>query len=272
MSRQATRITAQNLSERISISNEQDELGHLAGVLNSLLARLDDSFEQQRRFMADASHELRTPIAIIRGESEVALSRTDRSGGDYRESLKIVQEESKRLTHLVEDLFTLARIDAGEFRANFTLVYLDEIVAEAVKAVRSLAREKRVSIEFEADAEMPMTGDDAMLRRLFVNLLDNAIKYNTENGSVMVSCRSESGKYNVSVSDTGSGIPPAERGRVFERFYRVDKARGHADEAGGAGLGLSIARWIAEIHGADIRLSSSVDNGSVFTVNFPAYK
>ena len=270
MGRQASQIGAGNLNERISIKNKNDELGDLAGVFNDLLARLDSSFEQQRRFMADASHELRTPLAIVRGEAEVALSKDDRTSAEYRESLSILYDESKRLTKVVEDLFTLARADAGQFHSHFAPVYLDEVVGDAVRSMRVLADQRKVRISFTSDNEMPFNGDESLLRRLFLNLLDNAVKYSRAEGKVSVACRSTAEQFTIGVKDEGIGISEEEQGKIFERFYRVDKARGRADETAtsGAGLGLSIARWIAEMHGGDITLVSSGEAGSAFSVTF----
>lgn len=267
--RQAAQISAQNLHERISIKNKNDELGDLAAVFNELLARLDASFEQQQRFMADASHELRTPLAILRGEAEVTLSKKDRRATDYQESLSIVHDESKRLTGIVEDLFTLARADAGQFPANMSPVYLDEIAGDAVRTVRVLADRKQIGLSFNADTEMPFAGDEPLLRRMFLNVLDNAIKYTPPGGSVGVECRTDGEMYKITVTDSGIGIPPGERQKIFERFYRVDKARSRSDtDISGAGLGLSISQWIADIHSGKISLMSSGENGSIFSIEF----
>ncbi len=268
--RQASQIGAGNLNERITIKNKHDELGDLAEVFNDLLGRLDASFEQQRRFMADASHELRTPLAIVRGEAEVALSKDDRSPAEYRESLNILHDESKRLTKIVEDLFTLARADAGQFKAAFAPVYLDEIVADAVRSMRVLADQRKINIEISSTTELPFNGDESLLRRLFLNLLDNAVKYSRPDGKVTVECLATDAQLQIIVSDNGIGIPPDEQDHIFDRFYRVDKSRSRADETAtsGAGLGLSIARWIVEIHAGKVVLVSSTKDGSVFSVNF----
>ena len=271
MGRQAAQIGAQNLHERIQIKNKTDELGDLAAVFNELLSRLDASFEQQRRFMADASHELRTPLAIVRGEAEVALSKDDRTTAEYKESLSILHDESKRLTKIVEDLFTLARADAGQFNAAFAPVYLDEIVGEAVRSMRVLAERQNIGISVSGATEMSFNGDESLLRRLFLNLLDNAVKYSRPGGKVSVDCISTEMELQIDISDNGIGIPQDEQPKIFERFYRVDKARVRGDETAtsGAGLGLSIARWIAEIHNGKITLASTGEDGSVFTVIFP---
>lgn len=271
MSREAGQISAENLGQRLSINNHRDEVGQLGQVINDLLTRLDASFEQQRRFMADASHELRTPLAIVRGEAEVALSKDDRTAPEYRESLNILHDESKRLTKIVEDLFTLARADAGQFRPTFSQVYLDEIVGEAARSMRVLADRKNIELGFVSDAEMPFNGDESLLRRMFLNLLDNAIKYSRPQGHISVVCVATSTDLQISVTDNGIGISADERDMIFDRFYRVDKARQRADEtaSSGAGLGLSIARWIAEIHHGKIDLLVSGDDGSTFSVTFP---
>jgi heavy metal sensor kinase len=272
MSSKASEIGATNLNERLPVINEKDELGNLTLVFNSLLARLEASFENQKRFMADASHELRTPLAIVRGESEIALSKDDRSTGEYKESLAIVHDESKRLTKIVEDLFTIARADAGQFRTNFTQVYLDEIAGDAVRSMRVLADRKDIDLTFSSRAEMPFEGDDALLHRLFLNLIDNAVKYSRRGGSVSVACGFPNGNYRIEVRDSGPGIPEEDRLRIFDRFYRLDKARSRAEDSStsGAGLGLPIAQWIAEIHVGNIRVSNSDTGGSIFVAEFPS--
>ena len=270
ISRQASQIGATNLHERLPVVNQKDELGMLAETFNLLLSRLENSFAQQRRFMADASHELRTPLAIVRGESEVALLKSNRSSKDYRESLSIVHDESKRLTRIVEDLFTLARADAGQFQTNFTQIYLDEILADCVRAVRVLAEKRHVTIALEAAEDLLFQGDKELLHRMFLNLLDNAVKYNRENGTIKIEARVADGRFRITFSDTGIGISTEDQPKIFERFYRADIARSRAEETetSGAGLGLAIADWIANLHHGNIELVSSGETGSVFAVNF----
>ena len=270
MSTHAGRIGAANLHERLPVLNESDELGHLARAFNDLLDRLDKSFERQRRFMADASHELRTPVAILRGEAEVALGPSVRSPEEYRESLEILREEAQRLSHIVEDLFTLARADAGQLPLTRREFYLDEMLADCARAARSLALGKHIQLACEVDEELLICADETLLRRMTMNLLDNAIKYTPEGGRVTIECQGRGGNYILSVSDTGPGIPAEARPRVFERFYRVDKARSRAENDGGAGLGLSIAHWIAEAHHGRLELVRSDSGGSTFTAHLPA--
>jgi len=271
MSDRASRISAANLHERLPVHNQNDELGHLASSFNQLLERVDASFERQRRFMADASHELRTPVAILRGESEVALSRNERSAEEYRESLAVLYAEAQRLTHIVEDLFTLTRADAGQYPLSPHEFYLDELVADCAHATRSLALAKGITITCDPAEELPIHADEALVRRMILNLLDNAIKYTPDGGRVTVSCRRSAEEYALDIADSGPGIPADSQLRVFERFFRVDKARTRSDDNGsGAGLGLSIARWIAEAHHGRLVLAHSDASGSAFTAFLPA--
>ncbi len=272
MGDRAARIGASNLNERLPESDGRNELGRLARIFNELLARLDASFEQQRRFMADASHELRTPVAIVCGESEVALSQSERSPEEYRESLAILHDEGRRLTRIVEDLFMLARADAGQYQPDFTNLYLDETVSDCVRAVRSLAARRRVELRYQhPNEELPLRGDEGLIRRMLLNLLDNAIKYTPPGGQVSVEVWQDSAGYAVRVADTGEGIPAEAQPHIFERFYRADKARGRASEAGGgAGLGLSIATLIAQLHGGRVALERSDARGSTFIFSLPA--
>ncbi|HEX8071114.1 MAG TPA: heavy metal sensor histidine kinase [Pyrinomonadaceae bacterium] len=273
MGARAARIGAANLGERLPVGNERSELGRLAQTFNELLARLDLSFEQQRRFMADASHELRTPVAIVCGESEVALSQTRRSVEEYRESLAILHDEGRRLTRIVEDLFLLARADAGQYRPAATPFYLDEAVGECVRAVRSLATQHGLELHYRPpEDELPLRGDEGLVRRMVLNLLDNAIKYTPRGGQVRVRLERADADYKISVTDTGRGIPAEARPHIFERFYRADKARPRdgATDGSGAGLGLAIALWVAELHGGRITLKRTDNSGTTFVVSLPS--
>jgi two-component system, OmpR family, sensor kinase len=269
MGGQASRIGEENLETRLSVSNPQDELGQLAISFNGLLNRLSVSFDRQKRFVADASHELRTPVAILCGETEVTLGKRERSEEEYRETLTILGAEAKRLKHIVEDLFTLARADAGQHPLYRTDFYLDELAAECVKNVRTLSSAKNISISIESEGEAPFHADEALVRRMLLNLLGNAIKYTPAGGLVRVRCIEQNGSYELSVEDSGPGIPAELQARIFERFFRADKARSRSDGDGGAGLGLSIASWIASAHGGKLELTRSSSEGSVFTATLP---
>ena len=274
MSEKAGRIGARNLHERLPVQNARDELGYLASTFNGLLERLDRAFEQQRRFMADASHELRSPVAIIRGEAEVALSQ-QRPPEEYRESLAIALDEARRLSQIVDDLFTLARADAGEYPLRPRDFYLEELAADCVRAARSMAAARGITLSYEPDGEMPIHADEALVRRLAMNLLDNAIKFTPEGGRISVACARAGGEYSLTVRDSGPGIPAEARDKVFERFFRLDPARSaspsaNGGERAGAGLGLAIARWIAEAHHGRLVLAQSDPSGSAFVAYLPA--
>jgi len=270
MASQARRMGAENLHDRLEVANQRDELGQLAISFNQLLERLEKSFELQRRFVADASHELRTPVAILRGETEVTLSKPDRPPAEYRETLAILRDESQRLAHIIEDLFTLTRADAGQYPLTLTDLYLDELASDVLHRARSLAVAKSITLFSAIDPELPLHADESLLRRMLLNLLDNAIKYTPEGGTVSLHCQKQGHQYVVSVTDTGPGIPVDMQHRIFERFFRADKTRSRAEgDTGGAGLGLSIARWIAEAHQGRLELTRSDSSGSAFTAFLP---
>ena len=221
---------------------------------------------RRRRFIADASHELRTPVAILRGETEVTLSRADRTTGEYREALAILNSESQRLSHTIEDLFTLTRADAGQLPLALRDVYLDELASDLLRQSRSLAFAKNITLSAAICPDLLTHADEALLRRMILNLLDNAIKHTSSGGTVSLECKKQGDFYVLSISDTGSGIPSDLHQKIFERFFRVDKARSHSEsDTGGAGLGLSIARWIAEAHHGRLELTRSDSTGSTFT-------
>jgi two-component system, OmpR family, sensor kinase len=271
MSNRAAQIGVNNLAERLPVPHSRNELSELAQIFNELLARLDGSFSQQRRFMADASHELRTPVAIVCGESEVALAREQRTPEEYRQALEIVHDEGRRLTRLVEDLFTLARADAGQYPLVLTNLYLDETVSDCARSLRSVAMQRGLDLHCEPPPrEMPFRGDEGLLRRMVQNLLDNSLKHTAPGGHVRISLGADNQHYSIKVTDSGAGIPAGARAHVFERFFRVDKSRSRNDAGGGAGLGLSIAAWIAEMHGGRIALGASDQNGTTFTITIPS--
>jgi heavy metal sensor kinase len=266
MTARAERINAENLHERLPVKNKGDELGELARVFNDLLARIESSFDGMRRFTADASHELRTPLAIIRGEADVALSQ-DREPGEYRETLEIIRDEARLLSGIVEDMLALARADAGQRRLKLEEFYFNDLIEECVRSARALALNKNISLDFESSDDTAFRGDEDLLRQMAINLLDNAIKYTPDGGSVLVKLWREDGRINLRVTDSGIGIPAEAAARVFERFYRVDKARSRAE--GGSGLGLPIVKWIAEAHHGSVSLESASERGSSFTVSLP---
>jgi heavy metal sensor kinase len=271
MSERARRIGAENLQERLPLSNARDELGKLAATFNELLTRLETSFNQQRRFMADASHELRTPLSVIRTATDVTLGREHREENEYRDALKIASEQTHRLTRIVEDMFTLARADAGSRTLDESDFYLDELVAETARAAKVLATSKGIKLDQVNDLEMRCHGDEGLLRQMLMNLLGNAIKHTPPGGSVRISLERCNGQYQITIADTGTGIPLEAQKHVFERFFRADKARARSgSDGGGAGLGLAIALWIAEAHKGQLELKHSDPSGTVFVASLPA--
>jgi len=271
MNSQTQRISAENLSQRLDVTSPRDELGRLATTINDLLARLESSFSEQQRFIADASHELRTPLAVLRGETEVALAK-QRSADEYQESLSLIQEEAERLSRIVEDLFLLARqpIDAPATLMR-ERVSLNETVKDCARAAHVLATRKGVRLTTHNDAAgIQLSGDKELITRMILNLLDNAVKYTPAGGEISLALTRQNGHAEITVRDTGIGIADADRQRILDRFYRVDKARSRA--LGGAGLGLSIVRWIVEVHGGDIHIDSAPGHGSTFTVDLPLHK
>ena len=271
MSARAAEISATNLNERLPVSNRRDELNALAQVVNSLLERLERAFAQQQRFMADASHELRTPVAVLRTEADVTLSRRHRTESEYRESVGVMRDSARRLGRIVDDLFLLARADSGHLPLKREPLYLEDVVDEAARAGRSLAADKGVSVELLPLEDSPFTGDADLLGRVLLNLLDNAIKHSPRGGTVSLSLSHTPTEYHISVADVGPGIPLEAQAQVFERFFRVDKARSRSDAeaTAGAGLGLAIGRWIAEAHGGRLELVRSDSAGTEFRLALP---
>ncbi len=272
MSESARRIGAENLDRRLPVFNSRDELGKLASTFNELLERLQSSFAQQRQFMADASHELRTPLHVMHTAAEVTLEQPRRDENEYREALTIIDQQTRRITRIVEDMFTLARADAGRRELRLRDFYLDELVSDTARAAALLAERKGVSVECARIDETRYRGDEDLLRQMILNLLDNAIKYTPAGGKVRLQLTQSDSKYVITVADTGNGIPVEEQQRIFERFYRTDKARFRSDHnnksvGSGAGLGLSIARWIAEAHNGSLTLLHSDDTGSTFAAS-----
>jgi len=266
MADQARRITGSNLDTRLDIPNPAEELAVLVLAFNELLSRLDQTFESMRRFVADASHELRTPISVIRGEADVALSQ-DRSSAEYQQSMAIVLDESRRLSRLVDDLLNLARADAGHVKLQFRDFYLNDLLADCCRAAQTLAAARKIAIECRPTADLQFRGDEELLRRLVMNLLDNAIRYTPAGGKVDVALETGGDQVRIRVSDTGAGIPEEAAPHIFERFYRADKARSRQE--GGFGLGLAIVKWIAESHNGAVELTSRNGGGSAFTVTLP---
>jgi signal transduction histidine kinase len=232
-------------------------------------APVERSVETMRRFMADAAHELRTPVAVLRSQAEVALQR-ERDGEAYAQALRRVESEAARLSATIEDLLTLARVDAGERRVARQRVFLDDLALDAASGARALADRRGVALEVGAFEEAVLSGDPALVRQLLMIVLDNAVKFTPAGGRVRVGVGAPGGQAEVVVEDSGIGIREDQLPHIFERFYRGDPARARRNGADGAGLGLAIARWIADAHGARIDVKSEPGKGTRMAIRFPA--
>jgi heavy metal sensor kinase len=266
ISRAAAQIGAHELSARLPASGVGDELDRLSGVLNDMLTRLEGSFHRIAEFTADASHELRTPVAIIQTTAELMRTRP-RNVEEHVRSWTTVTTETERMARLIADLLTLARFDAGKTGLEFYTLDLSEVVRSAVDEMRVMADAKELRLSVDALKPCTVEGDADALRRAVCTLLDNAIKFTPAKGEIRIEVLGGV-RACVIVSDTGVGIGPDDLPLIFERFYRVSKDRSR--KTGGAGLGLSIARMIVDQHGGEIRVESSVDRGSSFTIFLPA--
>ena len=271
MAERAAEITATNLRERLPVSGGE-ELAGLARVVNDLLARLEDSFARQRRFMADASHELRTPTAVLRTEADVTLAQQHRTEEEYRASLTVIRDAAGRLTRIVDDLFALARVDAENPTTRRERLYAEEVIDDAMRMVRPLSEMRGVRVTMPEAVEAPIDADADLLGRLLTNLLDNAIKHSPDGGVVEVRMHRRDALVDVAVIDQGRGIPEEDRERIFQRFVRLDDESG-ADQTdarrSGAGLGLAIARRIAETHGGSLVVFDSSPGRTEFRLTLP---
>jgi heavy metal sensor kinase len=279
----ARMITSQNLNQRIVPPKVKDEISRLIETFNGMISRLDQSFRQIKQFSSDASHELKTPLTILKGEVEVML-RKDRTQQEYQQTLKSNLEEINRMSQIVEDLLLLSKADTGEIKLNKGDINLTEILTEVVAQMDVLARSKRVALSASNNhQDIHIFGDALRMRELLINLIENGIKYTEEGGSIHISLQKENppGVRNQSdrlekererfvkiiVADTGIGISKEDQEKIFSRFFRVDKARSR--EQGGSGLGLSICKWIVEAHQGEIEVESEVGKGSSFIVTLP---
>jgi signal transduction histidine kinase len=261
MADQARSVNARDPKERLSAPPVNDELGRLAASFNELLDRLAAAMNFQRQFMADASHELRTPVSVVRTATQVMLSKNIRSSHEYRESLAIIEEQAIRLSQLVDAMFVLSRAEAHGIPLRPEYLNLDDLLAESVRAVRVLADQRGVHVETGGDEEVGLTGDDALLRRMVGNLLNNAIRHADAGGRVTATLERSAEQAMLRVTNDGPGIEPDDHGRVFDRFVRIG--------SDGAGLGLPIARWIAEAHRGTLTLERSQPGCTTFVATLP---
>jgi heavy metal sensor kinase len=268
LTRTARTISGHNLSSRLEQLHTGDELQRLSDTLNEMLARIESTFLRITEFTADASHELRTPIALIRTEAELALRRS-RDDAEYQEALRHILLESERTAKLIEELLALARADSGRESLDVHPIDLLPLLHESASKWKQVAESR--SLQFEEhlnDQRLPVIGDENALRRVVDILLDNALKYTPAPGKVTLSADKKEGHVIVRFDDTGIGIAPEDQSRIFERFYRVDKARSRG--LGGAGLGLAIAKWIVQLHKGTITVKSELEKGSIFQIEIPA--
>lgn len=270
MSQTVDGIDPSSLGRRVLTPNAHDELGRLGATFNRLLARLERAFDEQRQFMADAAHEMRTPVSIAHTAAQFALGQPHREETEYRDLFKTVEGQTRRLGRLVQDLFLLSRANAGPLPLRRELLYLDELVMDVANQVEVLARQKNIRVLVEGLKETPFRGDDELLRRLLMVLLDNAFQHTPSGSEVTIQFEPGDKDCLILVRDSGPGIPDRDIPHVFERFYRADKSRPHgATDSGGAGLGLPIGRTIAEAHGGSLDLISTGPEGSTFQIALP---
>jgi signal transduction histidine kinase len=263
----AKRVTqSQGFWEPLPVTTPHDELGQLAETFNDLFRGVDSAVRQLRQFVTDASHELRTPIAVLHGETELLLSKP-RTAEEYQKTLAVFDDELKKLTRMVEGLFTLSIADAGQLHVESEPLYINEVLEEACALVSSRARRKGIAILRQLDQELPYTGDEAFLHQLFLIFLDNAIKYSPERSVIHVTLEQLDGAIRVSFQDHGIGISAEHLPYIFERFYRA--APSAASDSQSGGLGLAIAQAIARAHDGAIECISTVGIGSSFTVVLP---
>jgi heavy metal sensor kinase len=262
----ARRITADRLHERLSVPNQQDEIGRLAAVINETFARLEQSFDRMRRFTADASHELRTPLAVIRTIGEAGLAEP-RTPEEYREAMGSMLEEVDRMTGLTDTLLRLSHADAGTVRLAREPVDLGQLAREVLSSLGILAEERNQRLSIDGSAPVPVIADRLILREALTNVVDNAIKYSPPGSTIEAAVRISGGEALFSVADQGPGIPAQHRERIFDRFFRVDEARSRA--GGGTGLGLAIAKWAVEINSGHIAVDQRPNGGSVFRIVLP---
>ena len=281
----ARMITSQNLNQRIIPPKVKDEISRLIETFNEMISRLDQSFRQIKQFSSDASHELKTPLTILKGEVEVML-RKERTPQEYQHTLKSNLEEINRMSQIVEDLLILSKADTGDIRLNKGDISLTEILNEVVAQMDMLAKSKRLHLSTSNHhRDIHIFGDALRIRELFINLIENGIKYTEEGGSIHIALQKENELLvgnpsdrmkrekeefaKIIVSDTGIGIAKEDQEKIFDRFFRVDKARSR--EQGGSGLGLSICKWIVEAHQGEIKVESELGKGSSFIIILPLF-
>lgn len=262
----ARRITAERLSDRLPVLQSNDEIARLTDTLNEMIARLERSFEQVRQFTSDASHELKTPLAILMGELEIAL-RKPIADKEIRATLESCLEEVERLNNVVQGLLELSRAESGQVKIEMLPVDLSALLRDICEDIEIIAEPKEISVATSIAPNVTINGDKTRLHQAFLNVIENAVKYTPRRGRVRVELSSGGDRAVLRVVDTGQGIPADQLPKIYDRFYRVDKAR--SQDVQGTGLGLSIVRWIVETHGGTIMASSEVGTGTTFVIALP---
>jgi heavy metal sensor kinase len=267
ITRTAEKINYENLNMQIVTAHKEEEIQRLVQSFNAMVRRLDSSFRQMRKFNADAAHELRTPLAIIQGETEIALMSRN-----LPEEIRIILasnlEELDRLTRIVNDLLTLSEAEAGRQVLTKQPVNVGKLLVDLVEQMRLLASDRNITIEVQCTPNLWIDADKLWIRRVILNLLDNAIKYSKDRGIIEVQAGRENSLIKIHVRDRGIGIHPEDLPRIFDRFYRADPARNR--DTGGAGLGLALVKWVVEAHNGSIRVDSEPDQGTLFEVFLPS--
>lgn len=263
--RTAVKISVSNLDERIDIGPRKDELGKLAQTFNEMIGRLKDAFQRINQFSVDVSHELKTPLTILKGETEVAL-RKERNAEEYRRILHSHLEEIDWMTRIIDDLLLLSKADAGEVVLNVDEIDFRDLIVDVYMNTRLLAQQKQIDFGLGDVSDTKLRGDEVKLRRMLLNVVENGIKYTQRGGSVEISSAVNDGYVRVSVKDTGIGIAEEDIRYIFDRFYRADRSR---KRESGSGLGLSISKWIAEAHKGSIEVTNNTPSGSLFSIKLP---
>lgn len=262
----AKRITADRLHDRIPEQETQDEIGRIISTFNDMISRLDVSFQQMKQFSADASHELRTPLSVMRMQLESALLSTA-SISDLKTIAANCLDETLRMSTIIDSLLLLTRADAGKEVLEHRPINLDDLVRMMYEDSVIIASQKFIKVSLLTIEKATILGDEVRLRQMFLNLIDNAVKYNHDHGTIEISLTSRNGTGNIIIADSGIGISDSDVPKIFDRFYRVDRARSR--ELGGAGLGLSIVHWIVSAHSGHIDVKSTPNHGSQFCVSLP---
>lgn len=262
----AHEITAHNLNQRLPMPSSNDEIARLTSTLNEMIERLQDSFEQIRQFTSDVSHELRTPLAILMGEMELAL-RSPKQNIQYKETIMSALEEVTRLSKVVQSLLEISRAETGQVKINFEPLNLSATIKDIAEDMQILAEEKGIKLDSIIEDHIVIMADYVRIHQTLINVIDNSIKYNRPNGSVLVRMQTDGDFAVIRISDTGVGIPDDSLEHIFDRFFRVDKARSR--DVDGTGLGLAIVKWIVESHHGLIDVESQLGKGTMFTIRFP---